>query len=211
MVQKSVFMERVFTLRNLRSASAAAVIEVLIAAGITALLIWQQVGPTIVPPPPIADPIANFLPQTPPLPRNVPTLQAPDPSPLHEVQPIQTSIPSPTAEPVLPPTQPLVPEQRSLPPADLVSGFTSGMLQAINQQKVYPKISMLRGDTGEAVVSFDYVDGVVNNVRVDRSSGFRDLDQAAIQAVQKAALPPKPAELVGLRHFVFHLAFGLSG
>ncbi len=71
-------------------------------------------------------------------------------------------------------------------------------------------MSLLKGETGETVVSFDYMDGVVSNIHVDRSSGSRELDQAAVQAVQKAVLPPKPAELAGVSHFVFHLEFALG-
>jgi protein TonB len=75
---------------------------------------------------------------------------------------------------------------------------------------VYPKVALLQGTTGETVVSFDYVDGMISNIRVDKSSGSHELDNAAVQAVQKAALPPKPTELASLDHFVFHLVFNVG-
>jgi TonB family protein len=61
------------------------------------------------------------------------------------------------------------------------------------------------------VVSFDYIDGVVSDIHVDRSSGSHDLDEAAVRAVQRAVLPSEPAELAGLSHFVVHLVFDLGG
>ena len=211
MVQKAVFMERVFTLHNLRSASAAAMIELLLVTGIAAVLIWQQVGsgiqerykvpPVVIPDTPLPLPQHTVA----PLPEQTRVPQ------LHEVQPIPSSIPTPTAVPVSPPPRPLVPDQRTASSGDLAAGFNASMLRAINAQKSYPKLSMLKGEAGETAVSFDYVDGVVSNVRVDKSSGFRELDQAAVQAVQRAALPPKPAALAGTSHFVVRIDFNLGG
>lgn len=209
MVQKAVFMERVFTLRNLRSASAAAIIEVLIAAGIAALLIWQQVGSSIqdkvvVPPVVIPD-------QTqPPLPHTTPDLQPPQERSIAEVPLIPTDVPTEQTLPVQPPPPPVGVGQPYRPSADLAAEFEASMLRAINAQKVYPKGPLLRSETGEVAVSFDYAGGVVSNIRVDRSSGSRELDQAALAAVQKAALPPKPAELAGIGHFVVSIGFTLG-
>jgi len=207
-VQKSVFVEGFFTLRNLRSAGTAAVIEVLIAAGIAAVLVWHQLQPVKdIPQPPIAvDPVPD-LPR--PLERSTPEPQPPMHQDLSQVPPVDTPIPRPNTLPVQAPLPPQL-GQRTQPSGDVASDFTAGMLRAINARKVYPKVSMLKGETGETVVSFDYVGGVVSDVHVDRSSGSRELDQAAIQAVRNAALPPKPAELAGLDHFVFTLVFTLG-
>jgi len=60
-------------------------------------------------------------------------------------------------------------------------------------------------------ISFDYVNGVVSSVKIDKSSGSRALDRAAMQAVNKAAMPPKPAELVSVAHFVVLVNFNLGG
>ena len=210
MTQKPVFLEGIFTLHNLRSVGTAAILEVLLAFGITGILIWQQLQPVTQPrtqPPPIVE----IYQKPPQLPHNIPTPQPPQQQPLFKVPSVPTPIPSPTSEPLQPPHSPWVPGQPSQVSEDLVNQFSTKMLRAINDQKVYPKVALLQAVTGEAVISFDYVDGVVSNIHVDRSSGSPELDQAAIQAVQKAALPPKPAELVGLSHFVFHLAFNLGG
>ena len=212
--QKYVFSEGLFTLKNLRSLGAAAIVEVLIAVGLAGILIWQQLHPA-PPPPPIKTASIeippNPPPPPPPPPRNIPTPQPPQPQPLSEVPPIPTPIPTPNAVPVQPPQPPPIPNTSRPAPENIMTEFTSSMLQAINAAKVYPKESLLAGESGEAVVSFDYVNGVVSNIHVDKSSGSRALDRAAMTAVQKAALPPKPAELTDTKHFVFHLLFNLGG
>jgi len=212
--EKYVFSEGLFTLKNLRSLGAAAVLEVAIAVGVAGILIWQQLHPA-PPPPPIQSAALeippNPPPPPPPPPRNVPTPQPPQPQPLSEVPPIPTPIPTPNAVPVQPPSPPPIPTSRPTNPDNIMSEFSASMLAAINAQKVYPKEAVMAGETGETVVSFDYVNGVVSNIHVDRSSGSRSLDKAAMNAVQKAAMPPKPAELAGVAHFVFHIAFTLGG
>lgn len=209
MTQKPVFLEGLFTLRNLRSMGAAAVLEVLIAAGVAGILIWQQVR-DVTEQRPVPKPIIDIQ-GPPPLPHLTPVPQSPPQAqPLHEVQPVPAEVPTPMTQPVSPPQPPLLPAQHPPLASDLVSEFSASMLCAINAQKVYPKAPLLQGVSGETVVSFDYVNGVVSNIRVDRSSGSRELDRAAVQAVQRATLPPEPAELVGLNHFEFTLVFDLA-
>jgi len=211
MTGKSVFVEGTFTLRNLRSMGAAAIVEVLLAFGIAAILIWQQVRPEARLPPPIAvDPTVPDAPLVPSLQHSVPVPQQPEQTEaLHQVQPIPTDVPDQRAQPVQAPSRPLQP-QGSQASADMADDFGRAVLAAINAQKVYPRVSLLKAETGETVVSFDYVDGVVSNIHVDRSSGSRDLDTAAVQAVQRAVLPAKPAELAALDHFTFTLVFALG-
>lgn len=208
MTQKPVFSEGLFTLRNIRSVGAAAVIEILIGAGITGVLIWHQVQ-VIKQPPPVVTPIIDDPVPMPPQPRTVPEPQQPQTPHLSEVPAVPTPVPDPNVQPVRPPSLPPA-VQPTQTPGDLLSGFSATMLRAINDEKVYPKVSLLKGEIGVATVSFDYMGGVVSNIHVDRSSGSRELDNAAIQAVQKAVLPPKPAELMGITHFVFQLEFGLD-
>ncbi|HSN17827.1 MAG TPA: TonB family protein [Gammaproteobacteria bacterium] len=209
MTQKPVFIEAIFTLRNLRSMGAAALVEMLLAAGVAGILIWHQLQPVEQPQTPPGRIIEEPLPQTPPLQRSMPTTQPPDRRPWAEVPPIPTDVPSPDVQPLQPPQLPMTAGQTQ-PPQAVMDRFAASMLQAINRQKLYPKAEMLQGHAGEAVVSFDYVDGVVSNLRVDKSTGFGVLDQAAIEAVKKAVLPAKPAELSGLTHFVFELTFDLG-
>jgi periplasmic protein TonB len=205
--QRPVFVEGIFTLRNLRSMGAAAAVEVLLALGLAAILIWQQLRPPVAVPMSVGPPTVEF--QSPPQRRNLPVPKQPEQTaPLHQVQAIPTDVPTPLTEPLQAPLPPLL--SQSQPPQGLVSDFGGKVLRAINAQKVYPKLQLIQGVTGEAVISFDYVDGVVSDIRVDKSSGSHELDQAAMQAVQRAVLPPKPAELSGLDHFVFTLAFDLG-
>ena len=208
MTHEPVFMERIFTLRRVRSMGAAALVEILIAFGIAGALIWQRLQPEVTQPPVvISDPFVVPDPH-PPIPRTAPTPDRPQTPHLAEVPSIPTDISGPNVRPVEPPHAPIMPSQ---PTADLDSQFEASMLRAINSQKLYPRVSLLKAETGEVVVSFDYVNGAVSNIRVERSSGSHELDQAAIDAVKKAALPMKPAELARLTHFEFTLLFDLGG
>ena len=214
MAQKYVFSEGIFTLRNLRSLGAAAILEVAIAVGLAGILIWQQLHPS-PPPPPITTASVtippNPPPPPPPPPHNVPTPQPPQPQPLSEVPPVPTPIPTPNAVPVQPPSPPPIPTSKPVNQDTLMAEFSASMLAAINAQKVYPKEAVIAGETGTATISFDYINGVVSNVKVDRSSGSRALDRAAMTATQKAQMPPKPAELTGINHYVFQINFDLGG
>ena len=214
MAEKYVFSEGLFTLKNLRSLGAAAIVEVLIAAALAGLLIWKSLHPE-PPPPPIQNASIeippNPPPPPPPPPRNIPTPQPPQPQPLSEVPPIPTPIPTPNAVPVQPPQPPPIPNTSRPAPENIAAEFAASMKQAIDAAKVYPKEAVLAGETGTVTVSFDYVNGVVSNIKVDKSSGSRAIDRSAMQAVQKAALPPKPAELAGLNHFAVVLNYTLGG
>ena len=213
--RKHVFSEGLFTAQNFRSLGAAAILEICIFLGVAAILIWEQLHP-VPPPPPIQQAALeippNPPPPPPPPPRNVPTPEPPQPQPLSEVPPIPTPIPLPNAVPVPPPSPPPIPTQR--PPVNqdsLMAEFSASMKAAIDAQKVYPKEAIMAGATGNVTMSFDYVNGVVSNVHIDKSSGERSLDRSALAAVQKAQMPPKPAELAGINHFVIVISFNLGG
>lgn len=212
--QKYVFSEGLFTVQKLRSLGAAAILEVLIGIGLAGILIYQQLHPS-PPPPPVQTAAVtippNPPPPPPPPPHNVPTPQPPQPQPLSEVPPIPTPIPTPNAVPVQPPSPPPIPTSKPVNQDTIMAEFTASMHAAIEAQKQYPKEAILAGDTGTVTLSFDYVNGAVSNVKVDKSSGSRSLDRAAIQAVNKATMPPKPAELAGISHFVILLNFNLGG
>lgn len=77
---------------------------------------------------------------------------------------------------------------------------------AIDSQRHYP--AGAAREPGVAIVEFTRTDdGKAGDVKVYRSSGNQDLDNAAIQAVQNADLPALPAALDGLRHFVISVRF----
>lgn len=212
--QQAVFTESIFSLHYIRSLGAAAVLEVAIALGVAGILIWQQLHPS-PPPPPITNATVeippNPPPPPPPPPRNIPTPQPPQPQPLSEVPPIPSPIPLPNAVPVPPPSPPPIPVQRPPSQDTIMAQFQASMKAAIDAAKVYPKEALLAGETGVSTVSFDYVNGVVSNIKVDKTSNARSLDKAAMQAVLKALMPPKPAELAGVNHFVVQIDFNLGG
>lgn len=211
--QKYVFSESLFSLKTLRSLGVAAIVEIAIAAGLAGLLIWKSLHPEPPPPPITTAQIEippNPPPPPPPPPRNIPTPQPPQPQPLSEVPPIPTPIPTPNAVPVQPPQPPPIPNTSRPAPENILAEFQNSMKAAIDAAKVYPKEAIIAGETGTATVSFDYINGVVSNIHVDKSSGARSLDKAAALAVQKAAMPPKPAEIAGLNHFVILVSFNLG-
>ncbi|MGE5624148.1 MAG: energy transducer TonB [Bacillota bacterium] len=211
---QAVFTESLFSLRTIRSLGAAAILEILIALGVAGILIWEQLHPA-PPPPPIQNATVeippNPPPPPPPPPRNIPTPQPPQPQPLSEVPPIPTPIPTPNAVPVQPPQPPPIPVQRPVNPDTIMNEFVASMRAAIDAAKVYPKEAILAGETGIVTVSFDYVNGVVSNIHVDKGSGSRAIDRSAMNAVQKAVMPPKPAELAGTSHFVIQVNYTLGG
>ena len=213
MTQKPVFVEGLFTLRTLRSMGAAAVLEVLIACGIAALLIWQQLRPETTQLPPISDPITHFSEATLPQPhqKTVTEPQSPQPRPLHEVQAVPTDFPTTTTQPVHPPQGPLTASDGTPASGDVLAQFEARMTSAIDAAKVYPKIAILQAEQGVVTVSFDYIGGVVSNVHVEKSSGHPSIDASAVKAVQRAALPAKPAEVAGQDHFAVTLDYILGG
>ncbi|HEV7164925.1 MAG TPA: energy transducer TonB [Gammaproteobacteria bacterium] len=213
MAQKYVFSEGLFTAQKLRSLGAAAILEVVIAFSLAGILIWQQLHPTAEPPPITTASVTippNPPPPPPPPPHNVPTPQPPQPQPLSEVPPIPTPIPTPNAVPVQPPSPPPIPTSKPVNQDTLLAEFQASMKAAIDAAKVYPKEAILAGETGTVTVSFDFVNGVVSNVKVDRGSGSRAIDRSAMTAVIKAAMPAKPAELAGISHFVILLDYTLG-
>ena len=211
MTLRPVFSEGLFTLRNLRSMGAAAILEAMIACGIAALLIWQQLRPEITQPPPIGDPVTHFTEATFPQPhqRTVTEPQSPQSQPLHEVPAVPTDLPTATTQPVRPPQGALDPSDGA-GSADILAAFEARMTSAIDAAKVYPKIALLNGEQGVVTVSFDYIDGVVSDVHVEKSSGYHSIDDSAIKAVLRAALPPKPAEVVGQDRFAVTLDYTLG-
>lgn len=77
--------------------------------------------------------------------------------------------------------------------------FSSAMQVAIHAAAILPKHVLLYGSKGDGKpqVNFDYLDGHVSNARIITSSGDKDIDAAAIEAVQKANYPPTPVEYTG--------------
>lgn len=66
------------------------------------------------------------------------------------------------------------------------------------ENTVYPEAEEANGITGEAIVIFVVeTDGRITGVRIERSSGSKGLDQAAMDVIKKPSLKFKPAMLNG--------------
>ncbi len=67
--------------------------------------------------------------------------------------------------------------------------------RAVQAAAVYPSMARLTHREGRAELRFDYAGGVVRAVSLVQSSHSALLDDAALAAVHRAALPPAPVEL----------------
>jgi TonB family protein len=83
--------------------------------------------------------------------------------------------------------------------------FSRQMLIAIDNKSYGP----LKGHHGGLVtVGFDYMEGgKAGNPQIVESSGDPVLDEAALTEVRNAALPERPPELAGVKHFVVRISF----
>nr|WP_242482138.1 energy transducer TonB [Thiocystis violacea] len=65
-------------------------------------------------------------------------------------------------------------------------GYLSALRRAISRQQRYPASARRNGETGTAFVSFVIQgDGRLSQIRIAKSSGNQDLDQAALQAMYR--------------------------
>lgn len=156
---------------------------------------------TVVPPKPQA-------PQPTPLATPAPALAEPAPAlPVQPQQPVKTAEPPKPVEPPAPPPQPL-----SNPAAE--NGYQARARAEIDKQKRYPDEAQQLGMTGTAVVSYTIArDGRLLRAEIAQSSGFKLLDQAALQAVQRTRFETMPADAwAGAREQSFRtrIAFSLD-
>ena len=92
----------------------------------------------------------------------------------------------------------------------VLRAFALQVQAAIDKEKRCPPEAVSEHRQGVAVISFDYIDGIVSNYHLDESSGSQSLDDAAMEAVKRAKLPPKPAYLTGLNRYIVVLNFKLN-
>jgi len=147
--------------------------------------------PDLVPPPPPPPEPPRLLPQAAPPqlfvpPPEVVTAAAPDPAPLLAAtsepspRPLAPSVPAPTAAP---------PAQAAAPAGSIRSAvFADANACAL---PAYPARALRNGDSGTTTLALLVgVDGRVRSARIERSSGSRELDQAAIHALSLCAFKP---------------------
>lgn len=149
----------------------------------------EVVKPKIIPKP-VIKPIAPTPVETPepePLPTPPPVIAAaPTPEPPTE------KIAAPVVKPTPPPPEtPPAPSQADI---DKAMGDYGNLLgRAIAKHKAYPKIAVMRGWQGDAMLELKIDrDGNVLSAKVRDSSGYEALDKQALEMVKKASPFPKP-------------------
>lgn len=69
-----------------------------------------------------------------------------------------------------------------------INEFKLKLLQAIHEAAYFPKKALRSKNFGEVLVSFAVIDsGELQDLRIDKSSGSKALDEAALQILQRAA------------------------
>lgn len=121
--------------------------------------------------------------------------------------PSANPVPPPTARPVVDPGPPVkdttAPEAKPDPPASQTSNakptWEGMVLSALNKVKRYPREAAMRRQQGVPYIRFVMDrEGKVLSSRIDRSSGFRPLDDEAVSLPKRAQpLPRPPAEVKG--------------
>ena len=104
------------------------------------------------------------------------------PSPPTAVAPVQPSTIAPPA------TSP-----HDIQPA--LESWEARIRQAVQDAALYPPSARLLHRDGRAQIRFDYDRGTIERASIAQSSHFEALDQAALAAVTRAAIPAPPAEL----------------
>jgi periplasmic protein TonB len=159
----------------------------------------------VAPPAAPAEPVQ----ETPPGPEQVQKeRQQPDPD-TPVVEPPEVQVPSmnvmavraakPVPDPGPPVEQTTAPENKPLPPAPQLSTgkptWEGLVLGALNKVKRYPREAGFRRQQGVPYIRFVMNrEGKVLSVRLERSSGFRQLDEEALALPKRAAPLPKPSD-----------------
>lgn len=171
-------------------------------------------------PPPKPAPVAKPRPKpeakvAQPKPRSAPPAPKPvEPVPAEPIPPAEPPmlLKAPVEAPLAatPPTpKPAVP---AVDPG-LEAAYRARVRQAVDAQKVYPRLARRMGEEGRVVLAFTLeADGRLASVRVVESSGSELLDEAALEAVREAApFPSFPAGITRTRwEFTLPLTFSLG-
>lgn len=88
-----------------------------------------------------------------------------------------------------------------------LEAYTAALHRAIQAAVHYPSGALY----GRVSLGFDYADGKTSNITVIHPSGTREIDEAAVDAVAHANMPPTPAAFSKIKHFVVAICFGYSG
>lgn len=87
-------------------------------------------------------------------------------------------------------------------------GFADAMKQAIGNRKNFSRAALNARTRGTAVVQFEYTGGgKAADVSIYKSSGSDFEDTSAVQAVEAAVLPDRPASMSGMHHYFIAVGF----
>lgn len=159
-------------------------------------------------------------PETPPKEREAPepvdeAKERPEPLRVESVEPSQIQL-SPYTVPITAmvpkpadpgPVEPETasPKTAPAPPAPQISSngpdtWEGRVLAALNKHRRYPRISMMQRQQGVPYIRFVMDrDGRVLSIRLERSSGFPDLDREALALPKRASpLPKPPSDKIGI-------------
>lgn len=165
-----------------------------------------------IPEKPLPQPSKEFLPPKPqavqPAPQIKPEPALPEPAPALPIQPPQPVEPPKTVEQPPAPSQP----PRSNPAAE--SGYQARARAEIEEQKRYPEEALQLGMSGSVLVNYTIArDGRLLHAEIAQSSGFKLLDHAALQAVQRSrfeAMPPDAWSSAREQRFRTRITFTLD-
>ncbi|QJR31058.1 energy transducer TonB [Limnobacter sp. SAORIC-580] len=171
-------------------------------------LVWaaQQLSisePVITPPSVVGVLVAPEPEPAPPPPKPVPPPPKPEPKPVPTPKPVAKPTPKPTPKPepvreVAPepvqqaapaaPAPPAPPVQQATPAPEAPAPVTPPRTDAAhlnNPAPQYPALSRRLGEQGRVMLDvYILPDGSVGEIKLNRSSGFPRLDNAALQAVK---------------------------
>jgi protein TonB len=162
------------------------------------------------PPEPQVQPMETPVPVAKPLPKPVkphPVVKHVEPPRIQQQTEPSTASAAPVTAPPAPamPTQPTVTDQT-------VPRFTDLIAAQLERYKRYPATAQRRGEQGVALVRFTLDRaGAVSNARIERGSGFSDLDAEVLALVHRAEpLPQIPATIAaGTLDIVVPVRFAL--
>lgn len=127
-------------------------------------------------------------------------------------RPVQAAPPAASVpQPVV--TRPVAAQVQQPPHASTraLDAWEAQVHQAVQDALVYPNAARLMHREGRTRVRFDYGNGSVSGVSVAETSGSAALDEAALAAVSRAAIPPPPPELAGqARSLILWVHFSLA-
>jgi protein TonB len=167
----------------------------------------KPVPPKPVTPPPPPLPVPPPLPMAPPMPP-----PPPRPAEHHIIRHYAPPRPKYTPPPLSPPPQPRPPVEQTPPPPPAPLAPTGGQVDAfsaaikralqVHANEVYPQAAQMADENGSPQLTFTYLNGVVTNITLTRSSGYPLLDQAALEDARIASYPPPPTGFQGRTYHI---------